>query len=287
MSAEQELRDGRPAAALAHLQDQVRQDPSSAKLRTFLFQLLSVLGQWDRAMNQLNVAGELDPGTLAMVQVYREALKCESLRAEIFAGHHSPMVLGQPPQWLALLMEALRLGAQGQHGEAERLRSEAFEAAPAISGTVIGEAFDWIADADGWLGPVLEAIVNGRYYWVPFERVREIQIEEPEDLRDLVWLPAHFQLTNEGEAFGLIPSRYPGSEASDDGLIQLGRKTEWQEHDGGLFVGLGQRLLNTEAGDYSILDVRQITLDTQDDTAAEAGAGAEAEAEAPPDGSDG
>jgi type VI secretion system protein ImpE len=281
MSAEQELRDGRPAAALAHLQDQVRQDPSSAKLRTFLFQLLSVLGQWDRAMNQLNVAGELDAGTLAMVQTYREALRCESLRAEIFAGQHSPMVLGQPPQWLALLMEALRLSALGQHGEAERLRNEAFEAAPAISGTINGEAFEWIADADGRLGPVLEAIVNGRYYWVPFERIREIQIEAPEDLRDMVWLPAHFELANEGEAFGLIPSRYPSSESFDDGLVQLGRKTEWQEQDGGLFVGLGQRLLTTDAGDYSILDVRQITLDTQDETAAED------EAEAAPDSTDG
>jgi type VI secretion system protein ImpE len=234
-------------------------------------------------MNQLNVAGELDAATLAMVQTYREALRCESLRAEIFAGRHSPLVLGQPPQWLALLMEALRLGAQGKHGEAERLRSEAFEAAPATSGTLNGEAFEWIADADGRLGPVLEAIVNGRYYWVPFERIREIQIEAPEDLRDMVWLPAHFELANEGEAFGLIPSRYPSSESSDDGLVQLGRKTEWQEQDGGLFVGLGQRLLTTEAGDYSILDVRQITLNTQDDTAAED----DVEAEAPPDGTDG
>ena len=279
MSAEQELRDGRPAAALALLQDQVRQDPSSAKLRTFLSQLLSVLGQWDRAMNQLNVAGELDAATLAMVQTYREALRCESLRAEIFAGRHSPLVLGQPPQWLALLMEALRLSAQGQHGEAEHLRNEAFEAAPATSGTINGEAFEWIADADGRLGPVLEAIVNGRYYWVPFERIREIQIETPEDLRDMVWLPARFELTNEGEAFGLIPSRYPSSESSDDGLVQLGRKTEWQEQDGGHFVGLGQRLLTTDAGDYSILDVRQITLDTQDESAAED--------EAAPDSTDG
>lgn len=280
MSAEEELRNGNPAAALAHLQDQVRQDPSNAKLRTFLFQLLSVLGQWDRAMNQLNVAGELDPATLAMVQTYREALKCESLRAEIFAGHHSPMVLGQPPQWLALLMEALRMLAQGQPGEAERLRGEAFEAAPATSGTINGEAFEWIADADGRLGPVLEAIVNGRYYWVPFERIRKIQIDEPEDLRDLVWLPAHLELANEGELFGFVPSRYPASEASDDGLVQLSRKTEWQEQDADLFVGLGQRLLTTDAGEYPILEVREITLESQDVTAADI-------VGAPPEGTDG
>lgn len=281
LSAEQELRDGRPAVALALLQDQVRQDPSNAKLRTFLFQLLSVLGQWDRALNQLNVAGELDAATLAMVQTYREALKCEGLRAEIFAGRHSPMVLGQPPQWLALLMESLRVLNQGHSGEAERLRNEAFEAAPTTAGTINGEAFEWIADADGRLGPVMEAVVNGRYYWVPFERIKRIQIEPPEDLRDLVWLPAHFELANEGEAFGLVPSRYPGSEACEDGLIQLGRKTDWREQDGGLIIGLGQRLLATDAGDYPILDVRDITLDVQHEPVAED------EAEAPPEGTDG
>ena len=74
MTAEECLRDGKLGDALAELQNQVRGDPSNAKQRIFLFQLLSVLGQWERAMTQLNVAGDLDPGALAMVQAYREAL---------------------------------------------------------------------------------------------------------------------------------------------------------------------------------------------------------------------
>ena len=64
--AEQSLKYGDPAAALAQLQEQVRARPADPKLRIFLFQLLCVLGQWERALNQLKVASGLDPAALAM-----------------------------------------------------------------------------------------------------------------------------------------------------------------------------------------------------------------------------
>ena len=54
-AAEQYLREGRVDAALSSLQDAVRAKPGDAKLRVFLFQILSVAGQWQRALNQLNV----------------------------------------------------------------------------------------------------------------------------------------------------------------------------------------------------------------------------------------
>ena len=47
--------------------EQVRSEPANAKLRVFLFQLLCVNGDWDRALSQLNVAGELDAGTPVMI----------------------------------------------------------------------------------------------------------------------------------------------------------------------------------------------------------------------------
>ena len=93
MFAEQSLREGSLDETLTQLQDQVRKDPSNASHRVFLFQLLAVLGDWNRAATQLKVAGELDAGTLAMVQTYREALRCEVLRADIFAGRNTPLVL--------------------------------------------------------------------------------------------------------------------------------------------------------------------------------------------------
>ena len=39
-------------------------------------------------------------------------------------------------------------------------------------------------DADMWLGPVLEAFVNGKYYWVPYARLSHIKLDPPQDLRD-------------------------------------------------------------------------------------------------------
>jgi type VI secretion system protein ImpE len=256
------LRRGDPEAALQSLQAVIRAQPADARHRVFLFQLLCVLGRWDRALTQLNLAGDLDAGTLGMVQVYREALASEALRAEVFAGQRSPLVFGEPAPWIAWLVEAVRLGATGQHAQSQDLRGRALEQAPATSGQLDGEPFEWIADADPRLGPILELIVNGRYYWVPFQRIAQIKLEPPADLRDLVWLPAELKWSNGGEAVGLIPTRYPGSESAADPLLKLARKTEWQDVGSELFHGLGQRMLATDAGERPLLDVKSVVLAT-------------------------
>lgn len=261
MDAEQLLREGNPQQALRALQARVREAPADASLRVFLFQLLAVLGSWDRARTQLDVAGELDASALGMVAVYRQALLAEGLRAEVFAGRRTPVVFGEPEEWVALMFEALRLTALGRDAESQAARARAFDAAPATPGRIDGEPFEWIADADPRLGPMLEAVVNGRYYWVPFARIRRLVVEAPTDLRDLVWTPAFITWANGGEAAALIPTRYPGSEQSEDPQIQLARRTEWLAGQAELYVGRGQRMLATSAGEYPLLQVREVELD--------------------------
>ena len=258
--AEQSLKGGDPVAALAQLQEQVRAKPADPKLRIFLFQLLCVLGQWERALNQLNVASGLDPGALAMAQTYGDAVRCEAVRDEVFDGKKSPMIFGQPDQWLALLIESLLLAGRSEHERSQQLRSRAFDEAPASQGEIDGRPFSWISDADSRLGPVLEAVINGRYYWVPFSRLIGIQIEPPEDLRDMVWMPAHLQFENGGESVALVPTRYPGSEKSEDGLIALARKTVWEETAPDTHHGLGQRIIATDIDDVPLMEVRTISL---------------------------
>ena len=254
------LKAADPAAALKALSDDVRARPADSKHRVFMAQLLCVLGQWERALNQLSVAAELDALAVPMKQVYGEAVRCEGLRAEVFAGKRTPMVFGQPDEWLALLIESLLRQGRGEDGMAEDLRQRAFEAAPAIGGTIDGAAFEWLADADMRLGPVLEAFVNGKYYWIPYARLAHIKIEPPEDLRDCVWMPAHLQFENGGETLALIPTRYEGSEKSPDGELQLARKTEWRELRPEVWIGSGQRVLGSDAGEYALMDVRDETV---------------------------
>jgi type VI secretion system protein ImpE len=259
-TAQELLAAGDPQGALDLLQRQVRERASDARLRVFLFQLLCVLGQWQRALNQLQVCGEMDAATLPMVNTYREAVQCEMVREAVFAGKTTPIAFGQPQAWVAWLVEALQADARGDLAAAARLRCEAFEAAPATPGSLNGVAFDWIADADSRLGPVLEAVVNGRYCWVPFAAVSKVVIEAPVDLRDLVWAPAHFDLHNGGDTVALLPVRYPGSGASAEGALQMARKTEWLELGPGQFRGLGQRLLTTPGADVGLLEAREIVL---------------------------
>ncbi len=271
------LLEGNLQEALSRLEDQVRSNPAEPKHRIYLFQLLSVLGRWDRALNQLNVLEEMDASAIPMVGTYREAIQCEALRAEIFAGHRSPVIFGQPEEWTALLIESLRLSAEEKYTQAEEMRSQAFGAAPTTSGNIDGEAFEWIADADSRMGPVLEVIINGRYAWVPFHRVSRIDIEEPADLRDVVWLPGHFVWANGGELVGLIPTRYPGTETSGDDQLMLSRKTSWIEASSESFLGQGQKMFATNAGEYPAMDIRTIDLNSQVESE---------EAGPPPDSSD-
>lgn len=268
-AAEAAVKAGNPQEALQHLTAAVKAKPDDAKLRIFMAQLLCVLGQWERAHTQLNVCADMDAKAIPMREMSGHALRCELIRAAVFEGKRSPMVFGQPDQWLAMLIESLLQAGTGNAALAADLAARAFDAAPATSGTVDGEPFEWIADADSRLGPVLEAFVNGRYYWIPFSRLSRISLDLPTDLRDMVWLPAQLHFDNGGEAIALIPTRYPGSQSSPDGAIQLARKTEWQDQGGDRFFGLGQRVLSTDAGDLDLLSVRLIELQT---TAAEEGA---------------
>lgn len=253
------LRQARPQEALQSLQAEIRKAPADAKLRVFLFQLLAVLGQWERALNQLGVLAEMDASTLPMVRTYREAIQCERLRAEVFAGRRSPLIFGDPQPWVALLLEGLHLDGAGHRAEAQAVRERAFAAAAETTGAIDERPFTWIADADPRLGPMLEAIVNGRYYWIPFQRISVVALERPADLRDYVWAPVQFTWANGGETVGLIPARYPGSETSADPLVQLGRKTEWSTGEGDA-LALGQRMLATDMDEYPLLDVRRIEL---------------------------
>ncbi|HEX5373964.1 MAG TPA: type VI secretion system accessory protein TagJ [Aquabacterium sp.] len=262
--AETTLRDGDPATALKHLIAAVKTKPADARMRIFMAQLLCVLGQWERAHTQLNVAADLMPAAIPMREMVGHALRCELLRAEVFAGKRAPMVFGHPDQWLAMLIESLLQAGQGNQALADDLAARAFEAAPAVPGAIDGERFEWIADADSRLGPVLEAFVNGKYYWIPFSRLTKISLDVPQDLRDMVWSPAYLTFDNGGEVVAMIPSRYPGSQSSEDPQILLSRKTEWTPLGGAgseRYAGLGQRLLTSNLGDHSLLNTRLIELE--------------------------
>lgn len=254
------LKSGDPEGALAALQAEVRARPQDAKLRIFLFQLLCVLGDWKRAITQLKLCAELDATATPMAQTYREAIICEVYRDKVFAGEKEPLLFGEPQEWIALLLQSIKDLAAGRVEQAATLRDRAFDLAPATRGTINETDFEWVADADPRFGPLLEIIVNGKYYWLPFTSIAEIRAEPPSDLRDAVWTAVNLTLANGGEVVGLIPSRYPGTASGGTAAQKLSRATDWTDAGEGWFLGLGQRVLATDTGDVSLFDLRKLSL---------------------------
>jgi len=257
------VQSGEPRSALELVQSSVKKKPADTSLRVFLFELLAVLGDWDRAEQQLDVIQGLgDADSLVMSITYSSALQAERQRQQVFAGQAEPSTLGQSEQWVGDMVKALGLLTTGDVVAAARLRDGAFEAAPARPGLLNDTPFTWVADADPRIGPCLEVIVNSEYYWVPSTHIKALTITEPENLRDLVWLPVQFEWMDGEEKIGLIPVRYPGSETSAEGAVNLSRTTLWNVISDNYALGIGQRQLATDSSEYALLDIRSLSFDS-------------------------
>jgi len=255
------LTAGDPVGALKALQQTVRANAADVKQRIFLFQLLCVLGQWQRALDQLKVCGELDASALVMVNTYDPAIRCEAVREAVFGGRTLPHVFGPPSPWVALLAQALQLDDQGQPQAAAQARAQALDQAEPSAGLLGDTRFEWLADADSRLGPTLEVIINGRYGWLPFSHLKALVVEPVADLRDLVWAPAHLRFHNGGDSVALLPVRYAGTPLAEGGSLALSRQTDWLPLADGQFRGVGQRLLSSDAAELGLLEVKTITFD--------------------------
>lgn len=258
MTPEEAVKAGQLDEALAALQNAIRQAPADAKLRRFLFQLQCILGNWEKALTQLQVLADMDSESMLLASIFQPVIQCELLRGDVFTGKRSPIIFGEPEQWVGNMVQANSLIAQGELKAARELQTQALDAAPATSGSLNGEPFEWIADSDSRLGPILEVMIDGRYCWVPLSRIQKMLVEAPHDLRDLVWIPAQFIWTNGGNSAGFIPTRYPATERTADSALKLSRKTEWTGLGEEIFTGIGQRLFTTDSAEIPLLETRTV-----------------------------
>jgi type VI secretion system protein ImpE len=257
--ADQCLREGDLTGARAALVDRIRSSPADEGARMFLFQLLCVVGEWDKARKQLETLATLSPEARMLSVVYGQAIDAEAVRAEVFEGKVKAEILAGG-SWAEGLAQALQSEAGGAPDSASR-REAALDAAPDTPGEMDGTRFEWIADADSRFGPCFEAVLGGRYGLVAFDAVERIESGGPRDLRDIIWYPVEIAFRTGQSAAALLPARYPGTEYSEDGPERLGRTTGWHDRPWGQ-AGSGQHLWMLSSGeDRGLLSLRTLTLD--------------------------
>lgn len=249
---------------LEEIKQAIRKKPSNADLRAQLFQVLALKGDWQRAVDQLKISAEMNPQAQPVVMIYVAAINAESERNEVLAGRAMPAVFGTPPDWFALLTQALKEESAEQ---AAALRVQAFEMAPTVSGKLSTHAeseeevaFEWLCDGDGRLGPVLEFMSNGRYGWIPFEAIQSVRFIEAQGLSDLLWVQAEVVMADGRSHVGLVPVRYPAltDYADQDDALNLAHRTEWSALSDDIYQGFGQKMFMSDETDFSLLEIANI-----------------------------
>lgn len=245
------------ADQLAEVKQSIRATPGEVKHRVHLVQLLMVSGQWERALEQLHAAAQLDAKAIPMAQTYRELIQAELLREQVFNGTKQPLSSDSYQPVVTLLVDAIQNRLSGNQTRADQLQSAAYNQASAAPVTIDGTTAQWLADADSRLGPSCELFINGGYYWLPFSQIQSLELEPPQDLRDLVWIPAKVTLMGDSEKLAFLPARYPFSYRFDDQLA-LAARTEWQSLSETAWAGTGQKMLVSDTQDLALLEARTL-----------------------------
>lgn len=225
------LQAGKLDEAIDALSAELRDNPTDARRRTFLFELLCFAGKYDRAEKQLDVVGrgskEAEMGAL----VYHSALHAERMRQQMFESKAFPLT--SPPQ--------------------------------PVSGTLNGTRFESLTDADPRIGARLEFFAAGQYTWLPLEHIQTIRMQPPKRLRDMLWTPAivrpaeSFREMELGEV--MVPAIAPLTWQHADGPVRLGRVTQWEAVDEDTEAPVGQKLFLVDGEEFPILEIRELTID--------------------------
>lgn len=251
---------GSVSGAVGAAETAVRQRPGAFDARWQLFQWLCVVGDWQRALKQLQVATQLAPDFAQTAHVYRDLIRAEVFRGHVFKGVREPGALLPAPGWMGRLRAALALTDAGDIEGADRSRNLALSEVSVSSGDHDGAGFAWITDSDTRLGPTCEIVSAGRYAWLPFAQLRKLEMGTIAGLLDLIWRPATLTLADGMIVRGFVPVRYPGSEEGSD-AIRLSRETQWAEVGETTIIACGQKTWMTDTGDIGLLDVSTLTLD--------------------------
>jgi type VI secretion system protein ImpE len=231
MKARELYQAGKLNEAIQSLQAELRDYPTDAARRTFLFELLCFAGEYDRAEKQLDVlAGEsIDAATGTLL--YRSALNAERSRNSLFEKGDYP---GSPAD------------------------------SPPIRGSLNGQPFESIEDSDLRIGHRLEIYAAGQYMWLKLVDIASVEMQAPKRLRDLLWIPALIKTgpAFQGQELGevMVPAISPFSFRRSDDSVRLGRSTVWDETDPENPIPFGQKTLLVDGEDIPLLEVRSLEI---------------------------
>ncbi|MES3036205.1 MAG: type VI secretion system accessory protein TagJ [Gemmatimonadota bacterium] len=224
------FRAGRLSEAVETLGIELRKNPSDAKRRTFLFELLCFSGEYERAVKQLEVLGSSSKEADLGAMLYKGAIRAQRERESLFADRAFPL-----------------------------------DPAPAVRGTLNGKPFASLEDADPRIGARLECFAAGKYLWLPLAHVAQITMPAPASVRDTLWPTVHVRTGPgfKGMELGqvLLPVLAAGTTTQADDLVRLGRVSDWTDLPDGGEAPVGLKYWIVDGEEFPLLELRELTIE--------------------------
>jgi type VI secretion system protein ImpE len=234
MNARELYQAGHLGAAIQTLGVELRDNPTDARRRVFLFELLCFAGEYDRAEKHLDVLADSGPEAATGALLYRAALTAERTRNQLFEKRDFPT--GPAPE--------------------------------RVSGVLNGKPFESLEDADPRIGARIEVYAAGDYLWLPLKHLASLQMEAPKRLRDLLWAPvlvhAGPELKSRELGEVIMPALSPFSFRHSDDAVRLGRATVWEAAENGEEIPFGQKLLLVDGEEFPLLELRTLEIAAAD-----------------------
>jgi type VI secretion system protein ImpE len=272
MTAYELYQQARLTEAIEAALQSVKSAPTDIDGRVLLCDLLCLDNQLERADRQLDVAAQQDSGLAPGIGLYRQLIRAAVARRDVFEAGRVPELMEDVSEVLRLHLRASIALREGALGEAGDLLRQAEQMRTPVRGECDGQPFQDLRDVDDVTAPFLEVLTStGKYYWVGWERIEQLEFKPPRFLRDLLWRQVEMVIRGGPEALVYVPVLYFGSHRSQDAEIRLGRKTDWQETPDGPTIGVGQRILLVGDGDRPILSLGRLSFAPVDAPSAPAG----------------
>ncbi len=259
------FRAGRLEEAVALAGDIVRRAPGDVANRLLLAEVLLFAGNAERADKVLDAAEAVDPSLGLYVSEFRHLLRAEAIRRQTWRDGRVPEFLGEPTEALQHTLKALAALRVGDEGAAAEAAAAAEAVRPRSAGHHNEAPFDDFRDADDLCAALVEVLTaTGRYFWVPVERIAEMEFAPPRRTRDLFWRRCSMTVSGGPDGDVYVPALYvdplssdpaPQDGAQHDGL-RIGDATDWIGDR--LVRGRGQRVFLAGEDGLAIRDLSSL-----------------------------
>ena len=247
----------------------VKAKPTDTDCRALLSDLHCFAGDYERADKHLEAITTLAPGAMVAVSLIRQLIRCEKWRLEFYREGRTPEFLGKPEPRLELQLRASIEMREKNYEEASKLLAEAEEMRGELACHSEEAQFSDFRDCDDLLAGVFEVFTStGKYYWIPMERVLELEPRPIERPRDQLWRQFRMEVKDGPEGEIYLPSIYcadlldPADESQDK--ARLGRLSEFTETEPVRGIGRRMFLLGDDA--VTLDDLPSLTIASREDS---------------------